>query len=134
MNRLTKKIILFTFINVILLTVNILPFATMAAGYQLLEPSVIINDEGSQPTTYGLREYLETAYLILFVVIICAAVFYLVLGGLEYVLSDIPNIKLDGMSKFKKALLGLAIALLSYLILNIINPDLLNFRLDLINI
>lgn len=98
-------------------------------GYTLLEPTIIIDQGGTQPTEYGLTDYLKTIYLLMFVLIISATVFYFILGGLEYITSDIPGIKLDGKSKIRKALLGLFIALTSYLLLNLINPDLLNLNL-----
>lgn len=98
-------------------------------GYTLLEPSIIIDQGGTQPAGYGLTEYLETVYLLMFVLIISATVFYFILGGLEYITSDIPGVKLDGKSKIWKALLGLFIALTSYLLLKIINPDLLDISL-----
>lgn len=101
-------------------------------GYTLLEPSILIDQNGTQPPTeYGLGGYLKTLYLLMFVLIISATVFYFIIGGLEYITSDIPGIKLDGKSKIWKALLGLGIALTSYLILNLINPDLLNINLIL---
>ncbi|MFA5001119.1 MAG: hypothetical protein WC531_02730 [Candidatus Paceibacterota bacterium] len=100
-----------------------------STGYTLLEPSVIIDRNNTQPEGYGLQEYLTTAYLMLFVLVVAASIFYLILGGLEYILSDIPNMKLDGMRKLKNALLGLGIALVSVLLLKLINPKLLDFSL-----
>lgn len=106
------------------------------ANYQLLEPTVIIDssNNGVQPTTYGLKEYLQTAYLMLFVLVVATVVFYFILGGLEYIMSDIPSAKLGGKDKIWKALFGLAIALSSVLLLNLINPDLLKFSLNLTKI
>lgn len=132
-----KKLIFIICLNLLFVFSQLLPLVMIAqaetTNYQLLEPSIIIDKEGVQPETYGLKEYLQTAYVILFVLVICAAVFYLVLGGLEYILSDIPNTKLDGMNKFKKAMLGIAIASLSVIFLELINPDLLDFKLDFPN-
>ena len=115
---------------------NVLPILTLATDYQLLEPSVIIDKGGTQPgtvagtgETYGLKEYLQTAYLVAFVVVVSAAVFWLIIGGLEYILADLPSVKLGGKEKLKKSLFGLAIALSSWLLLNLINPKLLEFNL-----
>lgn len=136
MSKTKHRLIFLILLNFFILLLNFAPlFVSAENNYQLLEPSIILDPvDGTgeaQPPNYGLREYLKTAYLVLFVLVICASVFYLILGGLEYIMSDIPNTKLDGMSKFKKAMLGLAIAVLSYLLLKLINPDLLNFNLEL---
>lgn len=125
-----KKLI---FINLILLICFSLPILSLTAnnGYQLLEPSIIINNNNQQPENYGLKEYLQTAYVLLLVLVISAVVFWFIVGGLEYILSDTLNSKIGGKNKLMKALLGLAIALSSFLLLNLINPDLLNFDLVL---
>jgi hypothetical protein len=132
MKILNKKILSFGAIILFLLVLNLPMLVTFGAGYQLLERSVIIDaPQGAQPETYGLKEYLKTAYLVLFVLVITAIVFWFIIGGLEYITSDLPGIKIDGKSKINKALLGLAIALSSYLLLQLINPDLLKFKLEL---
>lgn len=126
--------------SLILTSLNILPLFALAQSdnYQLLEPSVIIDSpnkdssgNATQPSNYSFKDYLQTAYVALFVVVITAIVFFFVIGGLEYVISDIPMAKLGGKDKIKKALLGLLIALCSVLLLRLINPDLLNFNLTL---
>ena len=136
MKSLNKKIIPFVLINLILLGFNLLPILALAQspGYQLLEPSIIINNPtpGETPSDYNLKAYLITAYLMLFVLVVAASVFFLILGGLEYILSDIPNLKIGGKKKIGNALLGLGIALSSYLLLKLISPALLNF--DLVNL
>ena len=102
-----------------------------ASGYQLLEPSIVIDKPypTNDPGSYGLQQYLTTAYLMLFVVVVAASIFYLILGGLEYILSDIPGTKMGGVKKLQNALLGLGIALLSVLLLKLINPKLLEFNI-----
>jgi hypothetical protein len=56
-------------------------------------------------------------------------VIMIVWGGLEIMLSESVFKKEDGRKKIKEAILGLGLALVSWLILYIINPDILNFRL-----
>ena len=138
MKFLNKKIICLVLFNFILLGFNLLPILVFAANYQLLEPSIILDKGGQQPgtyagtgETYGLKEYLQTAYIVMFVLVITAVVFWLILGGLEYILSDIPMVKSSGLKKLKNAFFGLVIALSSYLLLNLINPKLLEFNLKL---
>ena len=136
MKKINKKIIGLVLLNFIILGINILPLLAFAAdsqGYQLLAPSVIIDKTAStgetQAANYGLMQYLQTAYIMGFVLVISAAVFWLILGGLEYILSDAYNAKIGAKKKFWNAIAGLVIALSSYLILNLINPDLLKFSL-----
>lgn len=136
MTRFQRKLISLCLMTLCFATFSLPVFFAFAVGgiegYTLLEPTILIDQENTQPTTeYGLAGYLKTAYLLMFVLIISATVFYFIIGGLEYITSDIPGIKLDGKSKIWKALLGLGIALTSYLILNLINPDLLNINLIL---
>ncbi len=59
---------------------------------------------------------------------ICAvlAIAMIVLGGVEYMTSELVSSKESGKHKITGALLGLLLALGSYAILNTINPDLLN--------
>jgi hypothetical protein len=133
MKFLNKRIIGFILLNFILLGLNIMPTLVFAEnkGYQLLEPSIILDNSGKQPETYGLQEYLKTAYLVLFVLVVSAVIFFFILGGLEYIMSDLPSVKLGGKDKLIKALAGLIIALTSVLLLELINPKLLEFNLKL---
>lgn len=57
------------------------------------------------------------------------AVLMITIGGFEYMTSTIPGVKADGKSRIVGAILGLLLILLSWLILNIINPDILSFDL-----
>lgn len=136
LNSKNKKVLSLILVSFALLAINALPIWVLSANYQLLEPSIIIDKGGVQPGTYagtgevyGLEEYLQTAYIVMFVLVITAVVFWFIIGGLEYILSDLPSVKLGGKAKLIKALLGLAIALSSYLLLNLINPKLLEFNL-----
>lgn len=57
------------------------------------------------------------------------AVIMIMIGGFEYLTSDIPGQKSDGKEKIKGAVTGLLLILLSVVILNVINPDITGFRL-----
>lgn len=55
------------------------------------------------------------------------AVLMIVVGGVQYISSGIsPSAKEDAKSRITSALLGLLLALISWIILNTINPTLLN--------
>src|SRR3989344_3148463 len=59
---------------------------------------------------------------------LCAvlAVIMIVIGGIEYMTSELVSSKEQGKEKIQGALLGLLIAVGAYALLNTINPDLLN--------
>ena len=58
------------------------------------------------------------------------AVIMIVMGGIEYMTSELISSKEAGKESIRNALLGLLLALGAYLILNTINPDLLNVCLN----
>ena len=49
-------------------------------------------------------------------------------AGIEYIVSEAMNTKADAKKRMQAALIGLAIALVSYILLNTINPDLLKLQ------
>jgi len=59
------------------------------------------------------------------------AMVMIVMGGVEYITSELVSSKEAGKERMTHAILGLLIALGAYLILNTINPALLNVCLDL---
>ena len=58
------------------------------------------------------------------------AMVMIVMGGMEYMTSELISSKESGKDKIKNAMLGLVLALSAYLILNTLNPNLLNLCLD----
>lgn len=56
------------------------------------------------------------------------AVIYIIIGGAQYATSDSITGHSKGRERIKNALIGLAIAIFSYLILKTINPDLLSLK------
>jgi len=115
-----EKIIFF----VLLLLINSLPLVVLS--YQLLEPSVLLNkDVAGQEVS--LADYLRGAYLLLFVITITVAIIALIIHGIKLMTTDIPGVKITSKISIGKALGGLFIALTSYLILNLINPELVSF-------
>ncbi len=59
-----------------------------------------------------------------------AAVVIIVISGIQYSASELISGKEDAIERIKGAILGLLLALCSYLILYTINPDLLNTEVD----
>ena len=58
------------------------------------------------------------------------AVIFITIGGLEYMTTDSLYNKEDGKEKIKNAILGLLLALISWLILYTINPSLVKFQIE----
>ena len=55
----------------------------------------------------------------------------IVMGGIEYVMSDLVTSKEEAKSRIQNAILGLILSLPIYIILNTVNPNLLNLCLDI---
>lgn len=56
------------------------------------------------------------------------AVIYIVIGGFEYMVSGARAEKKDGKERIQSAVIGLILLLSSYIILNVINPDILDLE------
>lgn len=99
--------------------------APIVSAYEVLQP--LPNLTGKETSSVG--GYLSNIYLIGIGLAGVLAVLMIVIGGIQYVASGIsPSAKEDAKGKITSAILGLLLALLSYIILNTINPDLLNFN------
>ena len=103
-------------------------------SYTLLEPLPCIsggsincgtdNSGTNLVTQVSLTTYLQYAFNLLIALSAVAAVFMIVWGGFEYMISEIPGVKTDGLKKVQNALIGLVMVLASYLIMRTVNPDL----------
>jgi hypothetical protein len=95
-------------------------------GYVLLEQSVTvpagINKASGTPTT--LTEYIQSAYVILFIAVMLAAVIALIVYGAQYMFSNVYSLKINAKERIMKVAWGVGIALVSWLMLDQINPDL----------
>ncbi|MEK7535986.1 MAG: hypothetical protein AAB590_03160 [Patescibacteria group bacterium] len=94
--------------------------------YTLLEP--IINDGKTiEAVNTGATSYtyFKTVYNTALTLTIALAVLMIVIGGVQYTLSYIPAAKSGAKDRVWGAIGGLVLALVSYLILQTINPALL---------
>lgn len=99
--------------------------------YELLTP--LPGGSGSvPPNAEGLTMYLAQLFWFLLSAAVILALVMLVIGGVEYV-GSAGNTSLlgDAKARMLNALLGLVLALASWLILNLINPDLVEFSLPI---
>ncbi len=111
------------------------------AEYILLQPLPCKADEPScedgKLTTFDpdgtgkLGEYLNLMINLFIGLCAVTAVIMIVMGGIEYSTSDLVSSKAAAKDRIQNAILGLLLALCSWLILNTINPDLLNTDIDI---
>lgn len=76
-----------------------------------------------------LSTFVSNIYI--FMIAICVGLAFLMLffGGFEYMLSDAFTKKEDAISRMTNALIGLGLALSSWILLNTINPQLLSLKI-----
>ena len=131
---LSKKISLIP-LGVLLLQALILPVISFAQAvkpkvleYQALEGDAF---KGFVPTAGAdqLGTFLSQAFQFGLALAAALTVIMIIWGGVEYMLTDSVFSKEDGKKKIKEALLGLGLALVSWLILYTINPEILKFKL-----
>jgi len=95
-----------------------------ASGYAVLESIPGIAKDSSP----GLYTYLKAVFLTGIGLAGVLAVLMIVIGGIQYIGSGMsPSGKEDAKDRITSAILGLLLALGAYLILNTINPNLVNF-------
>jgi hypothetical protein len=99
--------------------------AYSASAYETLQAIPGI-DKGSTPS---LSQYLKQIYLTGVGLAGVLAVLMIVIGGIQYIGSGMsPSAKEDARGKITNAILGLLLALGSWLILHTINPDLVSLK------
>lgn len=96
------------------------------ADYTLLEPLPTLETE-----TPDLNTYLSGIYTLLIGVAGVLAVFMILLGGIELIFAAVPSARTDAKNRILYASGGLFLALVAWILLNTINPALLEPGLDL---
>jgi hypothetical protein len=74
----------------------------------------------------SLSEYLAAIFPLFITVCAVAAVMIIAYNGLMYILSEVPGIKTETKGRMQAALGGLLLALVAWLILYSINPEIIN--------
>ncbi len=102
-------------------------FSQNGGKYCLLAPITGISSDSKTINIVGggLGEYLGNMYKFGVYIAIGLAVLMIVIGGLQYVSTDAIGDKSDGKKRIQNALAGLVLALMAYIILNTLNPNLL---------
>ena len=97
-------------------------------GYEVLAAIPGVTD-GDIPADLG--SYVNLVYRASIAIGAVLAVLMLVIGGLQYMGTDVFSKKNQGRDRIRHALMGLGLLLVSYLILSTINEDLLNLDLNI---
>lgn len=101
--------------------------------YKLLEPLTGLTDEEgltSVPVSpEGISDYFNQTYNFLLILIAITAVFYLIYGGMVYLTTDIANKQKQGKEIIIRVITGLIFVFTVWIILNSINPAILNNKL-----
>ena len=100
-------------------------------GYQPLTPILGIQGGTVDTNGAGLSDYLGNLYKMGVAAAAGLAVIMVIWGGVEYITAVAGEGKSGGKERITSAILGLLLALGSYIILNTINPDLLSLKFDL---
>jgi hypothetical protein len=128
-----KKIIGIVAAVILTVVVLVLPTVILAGSvvYQPLAPIPTLGIPSSMTlgAEDGLTKYLDSWVKLLIQVATGLAVLYMVFGGVKYTLSDSFSSKSEAKATIGRALGGLVLALLSYLLLNTINPLLLTGKI-----
>lgn len=98
-------------------------------SYLPLAPLPGLGDQGERYETVGscpFGKYLNIMIKLIIGISTVLAMVMIVLGGMEYMTSELISSKEAGKEKVRNAILGLLLALGAYLILYTINPTLLN--------
>ncbi len=87
---------------------------------------------GAVPSEYTMSSYLSGMIKLLIALGAATAILFAIIGGTQYVAAGIaPSAKQDAKNRIMNAFIGLTLMLVSYLLLNSINPNLVNFKLEL---
>jgi hypothetical protein len=100
---------------------NLAPLPVIASEYEALAPL-----PGYTSTVPSFGEYLAIVFNILLILAGVLSFLMIVIGGFQYMAVDSITGKAGGKERIKNAILGLLIALGAWIILNTINPDLIN--------
>ncbi len=109
-----------------LLAISCLPYAAMA---DVKLETALPNMPGAPAPSSGLPGYINYLFIFGLSLIAFLALAQMMIGGIQYILAagNVAN-KVDAKDTIKQALIGLGLLLVSYLLLNTINPDLVNLR------
>lgn len=129
MMKIFKKISAGMCLSIAVFTIFIvLPLSAGAATGEYVPLSPLPDGSGGVMNSPDLTTYLIGMFKLLIGVAGALAVVMIVIGGIQYMSTDAIYGKKDGKEKINRALGGLLLALVSWLILNSINPKILEIN------
>ena len=132
MPRRTTFFILSTIFSFFILFISVHAQTSGKAVYTALAPIQTPNGtEVGTGSNANIGAYFSQMYQVGVGVATALAVLMVIWGGVEYITTDAIGGKEEGKQKVQNAILGLILALGSYLILQTINPALLNTNLNI---
>lgn len=122
-----KKVFIFL-ISATLLLPTMVALAADDLSYTVLAPLPGVGDDNGKTT---LEKYVPAVFKLAIGLSAVAAVLMIVIGGFQYISSDALMKKNEGRERIKNAVFGLVLVISAWLILNTINPNLLNINLNI---
>jgi len=98
----------------------------VSSGYTLLAPLPGLEEPIDVASDNALGNYLNAIIKLTIGIAAVMAMVMIVMGGIQYMTSELPGVKGAGKERIINAILGLLVALGAWIILFTINPDLLN--------
>ena len=111
-----------------------LPFTALALDYVPLAPLPVGEGGASLTRVTDAGQYIKGAFNLAIGIAAVLAIIMIVIGGIQYMGTESIGGKGAGLKKIKDAVLGLLLALGSYILLFTINPALTNFSLTIARI
>ena len=108
-----------------------LPFTALALDYVPLAPLPVGEGGASLTRVTDAGQYIKGAFNLAIGIAAVLAIIMIVIGGIQYMGTESIGGKGAGLKKIKDAVLGLLLALGSYVLLFTINPALTNFNLNI---
>lgn len=121
-----------------IILLSLLASFAVAADYVTLEPGIwgclystdancTANENGAKISTTNLGDFLSKVFNFGIAIAVALSVIMITVGGIQYMTTDSWNKKEEGKERIRNAFYGLALALVSWLILFTINPCLVEF-------
>ena len=99
---------------------------TTISSYTLLEPLQDGAIKSYDIAVSGLSSYISDTARYFFMLLAIVSAFYLIYGGIQYLTTDMSNLKQEGKGTIKRVIIGLVFIFSIWTIFNAINPELLN--------
>jgi hypothetical protein len=126
MNKNSKNFLIITqiyFLRILILFFPLILFAKVE--YIPMESNLGI---GADLNTNNLSSFVSEIYNLGIAIAVVLAVLVIMYSGIEYIITDNSGKKGVSLERVQGALIGLGLALASYLILDIINPQILDLE------